>query len=65
MYGKKYMGIQRTTFLIDEVGKVMKVWNKVKVPNHANEVLQYLLELAKNHKIHIISSEKKIDLKNK
>ena len=44
MYGKKYMGIQRTTFLIDEVGKVMKVWNKVKVPNHANEVLQYLLE---------------------
>ena len=27
--------------IIDEVGKVMKVWNKVKVPNHANEVLQY------------------------
>lgn len=42
MYGKKYMGIQRTTFLINETGKILKVWNKVKVPNHANEVLDFL-----------------------
>lgn len=39
MYGKKYMGIDRTTILIDETGKIKKVWNKVKVPGHANEVL--------------------------
>ena len=40
MYGKKYMGIKRTTFLIDEVGKVLKIWDKVKVPYHAEEVLK-------------------------
>lgn len=39
MYGKKYMGIQRTTYLIDEQGKVAKRWDKVKVPGHAEEVL--------------------------
>jgi thioredoxin-dependent peroxiredoxin len=39
MYGKKYMGIERSTFLIDTDGKVSKVWRKVKVPGHAAEVL--------------------------
>lgn len=40
MYGKKYMGIERTTFLIDPSGKIARVWNKVKVDGHAEEVLQ-------------------------
>jgi len=39
MYGKKYMGIERTTVLIDGAGKVARVWSKVKVPDHAAEVL--------------------------
>ena len=39
MYGKKYMGIERATFLIGRDGKVARVWNKVKVPGHAAEVL--------------------------
>ena len=39
MYGKKYMGIQRSTFLIDKDCKIIKIWPKVKVPNHAKEVL--------------------------
>lgn len=39
MYGRKYMGVERTTFLIDGTGKIAKVWNKVKVPGHADEVL--------------------------
>ena len=38
MYGRKYMGIERTTFLIDGGGKVVKVWPKVKVEGHAAEV---------------------------
>ena len=42
MYGKKYMGIERTTFLIDKELKVLKKWSKVKVPNHVNEVLSFL-----------------------
>lgn len=40
MYGKKYMGINRTTFLIDEAGKVVKVFDKVNVSEHADEVLE-------------------------
>ena len=40
MYGRKYMGMERATFLIDEEGRVMKAWRKVKVPGHAAEVLQ-------------------------
>lgn len=40
MYGRKYMGIDRATFLIDRDGKVQKVWRKVKVPGHAQEVLE-------------------------
>ena len=39
MYGKKYMGIERSTFLIGRDGKVAQVWSKVKVPGHAAEVL--------------------------
>ncbi|GGH22345.1 peroxiredoxin [Alsobacter metallidurans] len=40
MYGRKYMGIERTTVLIDADGKVARVWDKVKVPGHAEEVLE-------------------------
>ena len=39
MYGKKYMGIERSTFLIDSDGKVLKEWRKVKVKGHAEDVL--------------------------
>ncbi len=39
MYGKTYMGIERTTVLIDGTGKVARVWNKVRVKGHADEVL--------------------------
>jgi thioredoxin-dependent peroxiredoxin len=39
MYGKKYMGTNRTTFLIDEDGKIAKIFEKVDVANHADEVL--------------------------
>ncbi|GLV56548.1 putative peroxiredoxin bcp [Dictyobacter sp. S3.2.2.5] len=40
MYGKKYMGVDRQTFLIDKDGVVRKVWRKVKPDEHANEVLE-------------------------
>ena len=39
MYGRKYMGIERATFLIDAKGTVRNVWRKVKVPGHVDEVL--------------------------
>ncbi len=39
MYGRKYMGVERSTFLIDRSGKIAKIWHKVKVPGHATEVL--------------------------
>jgi peroxiredoxin Q/BCP len=39
LYGKKYMGINRTTFLIDENGKIVKIFDKVNVKEHADEVL--------------------------
>lgn len=39
MYGKTYMGVERTTVLIDGTGKVAQVWNKVSVKGHADEVL--------------------------
>ena len=42
MYGKKYMGIERTTFLFDADLKLIKVWNKVKVKDHAQEVLSFI-----------------------
>ena len=40
MYGRKYMGIQRSTFLIDEKGVIRGIWRKVKVPGHAEELLK-------------------------
>ena len=46
MYGKKYMGIDRTTFIIDPDGKIARIFRKVKPAGHANEVLQALGQLA-------------------
>jgi peroxiredoxin Q/BCP len=40
MYGRKYMGMERATYLIGADGRVLKVWRKVKVPGHAEEVLK-------------------------
>ncbi len=40
MYGRKYMGVERSTFLIDKTGKVSRSWRNVKVPGHAEEVLK-------------------------
>lgn len=40
MYGRKYMGIERSTFLVDRAGRIAKSWRKVKVPGHAEEVLE-------------------------
>jgi peroxiredoxin Q/BCP len=45
MYGKKYMGIERSTVLVDAEGKVAKIWPKVKIAGHATEVLQAVNEL--------------------
>lgn len=39
MYGRKYMGVERSTFLIDKEGIIVKAWRKVKVPGHVDEVL--------------------------
>ncbi len=47
MYGKKYMGIDRSTFLIDEQGKIAAIWRKVKVPGHVEEVAAMLKGLKK------------------
>jgi peroxiredoxin Q/BCP len=47
MYGKKSMGIQRSTFLIDADGKLAKVWKRVNVDGHEQEVLEALAEIAK------------------
>ena len=44
MYGKKFMGIKRTTVLINPKGKIIKIWNNVKVKDHAKEVLSSLKE---------------------
>ena len=45
MYGKKYMGIQRSTFLINTEGKIKYIWDKVKIPGHADEVLEKIKNL--------------------
>jgi thioredoxin-dependent peroxiredoxin len=42
MYGRKYMGVERTTFIIDEKGKIKKIFNKVKVDGHEKEVFESL-----------------------
>ena len=46
MYGRKYMGMERATFLIGAGGRVLKAWRKVKVPKHAEEVLKAAREAA-------------------
>ena len=48
MYGKKSMGVQRSTYLIDGEGKVAKVWKRVSVDGHDAAVLQAIDELATN-----------------
>lgn len=45
MYGRKYMGVERSTFLIDADGNVAKVWRKMKVPGHAKAVLEAVRDL--------------------
>jgi peroxiredoxin Q/BCP len=40
MYGRKYMGVERTTVLLDRDGRIARVWPKVSVPGHAQEVLE-------------------------
>ena len=45
MYGKKFMGIKRTTVLINPKGKIIKIWNNVKVKDHVKEVLNFLKEV--------------------
>ena len=45
MYGRKYMGIDRSTFLINEKGKLVKEWRKVKVKGHAQEVMEAVKEI--------------------
>jgi thioredoxin-dependent peroxiredoxin len=47
MYGRKYMGVERSTFLIDKSGRIARSWRKVKVPGHAEEVLAAARALAK------------------
>ena len=45
MYGRKYMGIERSTFLVDKTGKIAKIWRKVSVAGHAEAVLAAALAL--------------------
>jgi len=45
MYGKKYMGIERSTFLIDENNKLIAEWRKVKAKGHAQSILDYIANL--------------------
>lgn len=45
MFGKKYMGIERSTFVIDAEGKLIKEWRRVKVPGHVEEVLAFIKNL--------------------
>ena len=44
MYGKTYMGTERTTILVSKTGKILNIWRKVKVPGHVQEVLDFLRE---------------------
>ena len=48
MYGRKYMGVERSTFLIDRQGKIAKIWRKVKVPGHVDDVLDTARLIAAN-----------------
>lgn len=47
MYGKKYMGVERCTVLIDKSGKIVRLWPKVKVPGHVDEVLAAVKALSR------------------
>ncbi|HPD82272.1 MAG: thioredoxin-dependent thiol peroxidase [Alphaproteobacteria bacterium] len=47
MYGRKYMGIDRSTFLIDENGKIEQIWRAVKVPGHVEEVMEAIKNSSK------------------
>ena len=42
LYGKKYMGVERTTFVIDRTGRVAQIYPKVKVDGHVQDVLEFL-----------------------
>lgn len=42
MYGKKYVGIKRSTFIIDKLGKIEKEWHKVKIKGHVDEVIEFI-----------------------
>ena len=44
MYGKKYMGITRTTFFIDECGNIVKIWSNINVAGHASTVLRFVID---------------------
>ncbi len=46
MYGRRYMGVERSTFLIDQKGRIARIWRKVRVPGHAAEVLAAAKEIA-------------------
>ncbi|MBI0021195.1 thioredoxin-dependent thiol peroxidase [Bartonella sp. W8097] len=46
MYGRKYMGVERSTFLIDKNAKIAEIWRKVKVPGHAKTVLEKATTIA-------------------
>ena len=50
MYGKKYLGVERSTFVLDENGEVVKEWRKVKVPGHVDEVLEFVKGLSWSNK---------------
>lgn len=50
MYGRKYMGVERTTLLIDGNGIIRRIWEKVKVSGHVDEVLQAARDLAAEEK---------------
>lgn len=45
MYGRKYMGVERTTFVIDKKGTIRKIYPKVKVPQHPETVLEFVKTL--------------------
>lgn len=45
MYGRKYMGVERTTYLVDENGNILKTWNKVNPKGHVQEVLEFAKSL--------------------
>ena len=47
LYGRKFMGIERATFLIGEDGKILKIWRKVKVKNHVREIIDTLAAIKK------------------